>query len=810
MINSFLCNAKINDYNQKNCPLNCICHRERRFNNVYNESNLMRNIRQKKIYNNHRFYSNNEKDDNKKNNLSEINSKINRWEFYKSNSKPKENETKKNYTGRLSFKTKNHNYHNININTANTTSYHSFDKNHKTYTSNTFENKKNNNNIKLIECEIYTPRVNKAKNFVYQKKYKELSKTLNNFKNRDNYGYHEIRDVKKNNLIPKNNKCVNTEKKAMNKNLPNYLSINISNNNSFRRSLNINNNTYNANNNTNTNINTNYINYTKNNTIESNKNINIRKYSHINFNTTQNNFNPPKKIIKEENNYSSYKNFKDNHKEYKINNSNNNDNKNNDKNVNKSSLIRKLYIKNNQEEKSSQNIQDSNIKRSCRINNNNNQINSENDNKNISYSNRFLSGDLKEYLKDGRNKDNKINKNENKIEKKVSISKFQPIKVKKVYSPVKTENSQISTHIKNDSNSSYFTNTTDKKITKQNSKYDINLIFKNIDINSIKKLNSSKKKKKEIKIPNSRRINEKILKINTNDKNSNSFILKSYQSKRLIKDNNNNNKEKLEKQITVINNKNSNNNIKYIKNNEIKDNKNNTDKNKTKQQQPKITIIKISTKKYNNPFNNPLKTQRKDLKEGKNKFKEIIKKKCKSSEKKDKEKSKEKDNDIDINKRLIEEARKQRSRTKTKSKAKKHSEKVKYLDKLKIFKYSETNYNMFYDSSTNYSNNIDYKYKKYALKATRSHSKKKKNINLFNLNVKTFEEDFKINVNNINEKYQNLKPQLSVRITLSKKNNVNVVGILRYFKVNYFCSENLRNKYDIDSEDTSEFYNAKF
>ena len=807
MKNSFLCNAKITDYNQKNCPLNCICHKERRLYNVYNESNLTSNIRQKKIYNNHRFYSHNEKDDNKENNLSKINPKITRCDFYKSNSKPKENETNKNNTGRLSFKTKNHNYHNINNNTTNTTNYHSYDKNHKTFTSNTFENKKNTNNIKLIECEIYTPRVNKAKNFVYQKKYQELSKTLNNLKNRDNYGYHEIRDIKKNNLIPKNNKCVNTEKKAMNKNLPNYLSINISNNNSFRLSLNIDNNEYNTNNNRNINY-INYNNYKKNNTIDSNKNINMRKYSYINFNTTQNNFNPPKKIIKEENNYSSYKNFKDNHKEYKINNSNNNDNKNNDKNVNKSSLIRKLYIKTNPEEKSSQNFQVSNIKRSYRINNNNNRINSENDNKNISYSNRFLSGDLKEYLKDSRNKDNKINKNENKLEKQISTSKIQPIKVKKVYSPVKTENSQISIHIKNDS--SYFTNTTIKKITKKNSKYEINHIFKNIDKNSIKKPNSSKKKKNEIKIPNSPRINENILKINTNDKNTNSFILKSYQSKRIVKDNNNNNKEKLEKQITVINNKNSNNNIKYIKNNEIKDNKNNIDKNKIKQQQPKITTIKISTKKYNNPFNNPLKTQRKDLKEGKNKFKQIIKKKCKISKKKDKEKLKEKDNDIDKNKRLIEEARKQRSRTKTKSKAKKHSEKVKYLDKLKTFKYSETNYNIFYDSSTNYSNNIDYKYKKYALKATRSHSKKKKNINLFNLNVKTFEEDFKINVNNINEKYQNLKPQLSVRITLSKKNNVNVVGILRYFKVNYFCSENLRNKYDIDSEDTSEFYNAKF
>ena len=59
-------------------------------------------------------------------------------------------------------------------------------------------------------------------------------------------------------------------------------------------------------------------------------------------------------------------------------------------------------------------------------------------------------------------------------------------------------------------------------------------------------------------------------------------------------------------------------------------------------------------------------------------------------------------------------------------------------------------------------------------------------------------------------KYQCLKPQISVRITLSKRNNVNIIGLLRYFKVNYFCSENLRNNYDIDSEDTSEYYNAKF
>ena len=36
------------------------------------------------------------------------------------------------------------------------------------------------------------------------------------------------------------------------------------------------------------------------------------------------------------------------------------------------------------------------------------------------------------------------------------------------------------------------------------------------------------------------------------------------------------------------------------------------------------------------------------------------------------------------------------------------------------------------------------------------------------------------------------------------------MGLLRYFKVNYITSENLRNKYDFDSEDTSEYYNSKF
>ena len=788
MINSYIYNTKISGYNQKNYFFSCVNQKDRRFNNPNNDNHILHNIKQKNDYNNHRFYSNNEKDENNANNLSEMRSKLKRWIIYKSNSKDKKEENNSYFKESSNFKTNNHNYHNTNLDNT----YHSYEKKSKPFGHCTFDINNISNNIKLIEFDVDTLSKNKNNNFVYQKNYKELSKKLNSIKNRDNYGYHEIKEVKKSYLNHKNNQYVNTEKKNTNNNASNCLSINIRYNNSFRNSLNINNKTNNQNNPSNTNYinNVKYNNY--NNAINLNKNINSTKYSLTNFKTAQNYFNPPKNVIKEESNCSSYKNIKnikDNHKEYKIDNS-----KKNNNNLNQSSLIRKIYTKNNEEEKKKQNFQGPIIKRNNR--NFNNQINKEND-KNSINSYRFLSNDLKDIISNEKNKDNKIIKTEKK-----NNSKIISIKINKPNSPNKVDNSQSINHTQKDSYSGYFTNSTDKKYSKQNSKYEINQKFKNIEKNNIKNFTSSKlvknEKKNEVKIPNAVRINENILKKNSYDKNNNSFLLKNNHNVIIIKENN---KEKLEKNQELNSRKI---NITSNRNNDIKDHKNNSNKNKVKIP-PKKAIFNNTVKKYNNPFNNPINNKSNFLTEDKNKLNEIIKKKCKSTEKN--ERSKDKDN---ISNKPVEVVKKHRTRTKTKSKAKKHSDKIKYLDKLKTFKYSETNYSIYYDSSTNSSNNIDYNIKKYALKLTRSHSKKKKNINYFNLNYKTFEDDFKINPNNINEKYQELKPQLSVRITLSKKNNVNIVGILRYFKVNYFCSENLRNKYDIDSEDTSEFYNAKF
>ncbi len=767
MKNSFLCNNKIADYQ----------YREKRFNNVNNDSSMIGNLGQKNIYNNHRFNSNKAKIDNKMNNLSHINSKIHRWDSYIS----KEKKEDTIFDDRSSFKTNNHNY--LKINSKNNITYHSSEKNQKNNIYNEYN--RQSNNIKSIENEVYTPRIiNKTYNYNSQKNNNcDLAKNI--FKTRDNCGYHEIKDVKKNNKYAN----INIEKNNTNKHLSNNLSININNSNSFRNSLNVNNNT-NINSNINTNTNTNaktnqsninYINnktkYNAYNTIDSNKNINNRKFSYLNFKTTQNYFDPPKNVIQEEGNYASYKNIKDNHKDI--------DNKqiyNNKNDLNKYPLIKKIYMKNTPEEKRPQNMQCSYIKRNDR--NKKNMIKKENEK--IINSNMFLSGELKDIINSDRYKDNRINNTENK--KNNYIIQFNNPNNK--YSPLKTDNSQIINREKKDLNSIYIPKKIEHKIAKQNSKYDINRIFNNID-----NIEITKTKKKDTKVTNINKNN--LIKMNSKDKINtrinNSFHLKNNNSK-MIKDEND--KEKQEKLIIDFNS-NENNYFKHINNNGKKENMNK--RRRDKQKTGTFNTNTIENKKiYNNPFNN-----RKDLTEDKekNRFKDIVKKKCKSTEKND-------NNRNNINKKCVEEVAKHRSSTK--SKAKKHSKKIKYLDKLKIFKYSETNYNIYYDSSTNYSNNNNYKYKKYAIKATRSHSKKKKNINTFNLNYKSFEEDFKINENNINSKYKRLKPQISVRITLSKKNNVNIVGLLRYFKVNYFCSENLRNDYDIDSEDTSEFYNAKF
>ena len=457
---------------------NCICHRERRFNNEKNGVYIFRNARQKNEYNNHRFYSNNEKDDNNIINLSEMYSKTKNLEFYKSNSKSKNKENIRNNNLRLSFKTKNHNFHNIN-----TTTYHSYDKKKK-FEKDTY-NIKNINLIKIKESEINTPRTNnEAKCFVYQKNCNDLFKTLNNFKNRDNCGYHEIKDVKKNKTNQNINKN-NAERKKVNNNLSTYPSINISNNISFRRSLIMNNNIYNASDiNSDVKSNNSHKNEINNKADEVNKNRTIRKYSYLNFKNNQNYCNSPKDVGVEENNFSSYRNIKEipkkNIKEEKKNRENN-------KNIDKSLLIRKIYMNTNPEEKKRKYIEESNsnfIKRND-LKNNNPYFNINENDKKLINSKMILSGDLKEIIKDVKNEKSIIkiyNNNKNKLNNLNGSN----IKIKKMYSPIKKENITNINHIKKNTY-------TEKLIPNRNEKYEINHIFKKVE----NKIFSNQKNKKE-------------------------------------------------------------------------------------------------------------------------------------------------------------------------------------------------------------------------------------------------------------------------------------------------------------------------
>ena len=70
---------------------------------------------------------------------------------------------------------------------------------------------------------------------------------------------------------------------------------------------------------------------------------------------------------------------------------------------------------------------------------------------------------------------------------------------------------------------------------------------------------------------------------------------------------------------------------------------------------------------------------------------------------------------------------------------------------------------------------------------------------LKNLNYKTFEEDFPLKIKSY-KRYKlnkNLKPQISVRITLF---NIDKPERKRYFFVNFFYSENIRNPILIESD----------
>ena len=754
MINSFLTKSKIMPNHTKFTNINSICQRERKYNNGNYDAHILRNIRQKKITHNHKFFTNNEEKIKKKlNDLSKINSNNNIRESYQSKSRPKNGESQLNNQNRKSFKTNNHNYYNIN-------SFDEIDKNcTQNYNHNTFDVNNNLNNIKLLDNEICTPRIHeRTKCFLYQKNYNDLSKTLNTFKNRENYGYREIKDVKKNNYTQIKKKCINTDRKQNAAKLNNNFYINISNNNSFRNSVRNNNNDSTLKNNIKNNIvvtkSTN-INQNINKVIDDklNKNEyskNTRKYSYVNFKTdissSDNNALDNKYIKENKDNKICYKNRNFNNlKEENRHSINNNSNS-------RANYIKRSTIEANNKEKG----------------------------KKILTQNRFFSGDLKDVMKISNNRKNQI------------------IIETKQYSPIKKQKTLvINEHMKHNSlsNTKIDSIEKDKIKTKQ--------ILKNLDKNTFVKRPSTSRlisrsgKNNEIQMLNEKKITEKNIKVNSVGKKRKTIVIKTVKSKIINTDIIKDKMDKLKEQINSINIRNQNlnnlNNLDSLKKYK-KEYKTSTYSVDDINDQKALSNSKIKNSNNSNIFIKLSNNNKEELKS------EKIKKFCRSSEKSYKKKKNTKSSLLDSASR----------RSRTKSKAKKHSNKIKYIDKLKIFKYPDANFN--YTTSTNSSkDNNALKYKRLALRTNRIQSKKKKNINSLNLNYKSFEEDFKVQYNlKDDNKCQNLKPQISCRITLTKKNNVNIIGILRYFKVNYITSENLRNKYDIDSEDTSEYYNSKF
>lgn len=766
MINSFLTKSKIMPNHTKFTNINSICQRERKYNNGNYDAHILRNIRQKKITHNHKFFTNNEEKIKKKlNDLSKINSNNNIRESYQSKSRPKNGESQFNNQNRKSFKTNNHNYYNIN-------SFDEIDKNcTQNYNHNTFDVNNNLNNIKLLDNEICTPRIHeRTKCFLYQKNYNDLSKTLNTFKNRENYGYREIKDVKKNNYTQIKKKCINTDRKQNAAKLNNNFYINISNNNSFRNSVRNNNNDSTLKNNIKNNIvvtkSTN-INQNINKVIDDklNKNEyskNTRKYSYVNFKTdissSYNNALDNKDIKEKKDNKICYKN----------------------RNFNKSLLMNKVHFYKNLKEENRHSINNNSNSRANYIKRSTIEANNKEKGKKILTQNRFFSGDLKDVMKISNNRKNQI------------------IIETKQYSPIKKQKTLvINEHMKHNSlsNTKIDSIEKDKIKTKQ--------ILKNLDKNTFVKRPSTSRlisrsgKNNEIQMLNEKKITEKNIKVNSVGKKRKTIVIKTVKSKIINTDIIKDKMDKLKEQINSINIRNQNlnnlNNLDSLKKYK-KEYKTSTYSVDDINDQKALSNSKIKNSNNSNIFIKLSNNNKEELKS------EKIKKFCRSSEKSYKKKKNTKSSLLDSASR----------RSRTKSKAKKHSNKIKYIDKLKIFKYPDANFN--YTTSTNSSkDNNALKYKRLALRTNRIQSKKKKNINSLNLNYKSFEEDFKVQYNlKDDNKCQNLKPQISCRITLTKKNNVNIIGILRYFKVNYITSENLRNKYDIDSEDTSEYYNSKF
>jgi hypothetical protein len=219
-------------------------------------------------------------------------------------------------------------------------------------------------------------------------------------------------------------------------------------------------------------------------------------------------------------------------------------------------------------------------------------------------------------------------------------------------------------------------------------------------------------KNNEMPILNEKKISEKNIKVNSVDKKRKTIVIKTVKSKIIRTDIIKDRMDKLKEHMNsikirnqILNNLNS--LKKYKKEYIISTYTNDIDD--TNDQQKTLSNSKIKNSNNSNIFNKFSNNNKEEIKS------EKIKKICRSSEKSYKKDKKSK-------KSLLNSASR---RSRTKSKAKKHSNKIKYIDKLKIFKYSDANFN--YTTSTNSSkDNNALKYKRLALRTNRIQSKKKK------------------------------------------------------------------------------------
>ena len=788
MLSPFMRNTKVFETRPRNSYLKCICSFDEKLD-LEKENKFKLNISNEKNYNNHVFYCTNDNNRNRIHNLSETLNDLYNICLCGKNSinNIKEIKTIKNKI--LDNKINSNKYQNIKDNCH---SYENIKENEHNMKNNKRDKEKNNYNLKYLKIaneETNSQRIN-SKNLYFSNNFKndkknnkdnltknDLSKVIKNNQKRNNYGYKEIKDMK----IKKVHDIDNNKNQILlhnytysQKELKEEILQNFNDNNQckLRNSLNLNNNKAFINNQNKFNNN-----YYK----DSSKNQNDNKFHNFNSDEKKKSTNPDKNNFFILANSSSYKNInilkgkeKENPKNPKLIKAYINSTPENKNRIRKKPLVN--YIKRNENNQIHNNYsKDNEIKK-----------------ENIS---RYNTNEFKYTFTNIKTLKN-FNQNNN-YDKKIKNSIYSNVKhkIEKV-SPNKLNSSNVFNHEKQKSFVNNSIINTEKNIySNRKEKYDLNRVNK-INITS----------KKPIPIINDIIENKSTMKTEGNDIKSiyrKRQVITKFEKSVLI----NKNKNHIN---TIIENKENNNlNYKYIQNKDINiSSLTNVTKAENKELYKKFTTNKYETSKnfYNNKLNiKDLNKNNKNKKsKEKTKRKVIVLKQSKSQERKDK---KEK-----INKKFSNKNRIIKTKTKSKSKAKKHSKCIKYLDNLKIFKFSETSYNINNESSTNYtkSNINENKYRKYILKTARNTSKKKKNINSFNLQYKTYEEDFRINKIKINDSCKYLKPQNSCRITLSKNNNVKIKGIKRYFKVNYYCSENLKCEYDIDSEDTSEYYNNKF